>query len=94
MKEIANRLQGAGQFSEAQRICADAYEKVDMRDLIEPPGTKLIGIAIVLVGLIVVLFCTIAYLYYDNTNKITASLKKITNDNFAVAAPSNKEGGK
>ena len=53
-------------FADAQRICADAYEKVDTRDLIEPPGTKLLGIAIVLVGLIIVLFFAYAFLYRDS----------------------------
>ena len=41
MKEIAARLQAGGQIADAARICADAYEKVDTRDLIEPPGTQL-----------------------------------------------------
>ena len=33
-------------------------------------------------------------MYYDDTNNITRSLKKITNDNFAIAAPNSKEAGK
>jgi len=62
MKEIAARLQAGGQIADAARICADAYEKVDSRDLIEPPGTKLIGIGIALLGLIFVLFFVYGFL--------------------------------
>jgi len=77
MKEIAARLQAAGMFSEAQRICADAYEKVDTRDLIEPPGTKLLGIAIILIGLIIVLFIMYAFLYRDSAQALVQDVKVI-----------------
>src|SRR5436190_5460122 len=79
MKEIAARLQasGSGQFADVQRICADAYEKVDTRDLIEPPGTKLLGIAIVLVGLIVVLFIAYGFLYQDSARAEKQAVESI-----------------
>lgn len=94
MKEIAARLQAAGQFSETQRICADAYDKVDTRDLIEPPGTKLIGIAIALVGLIIVLFFTYGYLYHDSSNKLMDALRTVEKKSNIVAADTGKETGK
>ena len=78
MKEIAARLQAAGHFTESQRICADAYEKVDTRDLIEPPGTKLVGIGIALLGLMIVLFCTYSFLYHDYTTKLAHAVNQIT----------------
>ncbi len=86
MKEIAARLQAAGQFTETQRICPDAYEKVDTRDLIEPPGTKLIGIGIGLVGLLIVLFFTYGFLYRDSSTKLVSALHTIEKkSNIAVA---------
>jgi type VI protein secretion system component VasF len=85
MKEIAARLQAAGQFTEAQRICPDAYEKVDSRDLIEPPGTKLVGIAIALVGLIVVLFFVYGYLYHDSAKQLQDALKTVSQKSSSVA---------
>lgn len=96
MKEIAARLQAAGLFAETERICPDAYEKVDTRDLVEPPGTKLIGIAIALVGLMIVLFFAYGYLYSDSASKLKEALKKIiTSSNSAVAdAGAPKESGK
>ena len=87
MKEIAARLQSAGQFADAQRICSDAYEKVDTRDLVEPPGTKLIGIGIALVGLVIVLFFVYGYLYHDSAEKLKTALSKVT-DNAKLAAQS------
>ncbi len=77
MKEIAARLQATGQFADTQRICPDAYDKVDTRDLIEPPGTKLIGIAIILIGLIITLFFAYGYLYHDASKKLATSLSAV-----------------
>jgi len=94
MKEIAARLQAAGQFADAQRICPDAYEKVDTRDLIEPPGTKLIGIGIALIGLMIVLFFTYGFLYRDSANNLRIALKNITKNSHDVADTGVKEGGK
>jgi type VI protein secretion system component VasF len=95
MKEIGARLQASGstQFADVQRICADAYEKVDTRDLIEPPGAKLLGIAIVLVGLIIVLFCTYAFLYNDSARAENKALKTIQ-EKAHVTADSSKEATK
>ncbi len=96
MKEIAARLQasGSGQFADVQRICSDAYEKVDTRDLIEPPGTKLLGIAIVLVGLIVVLFFTYAFLYHDSAQAENNALKTIQDKAAHITADSGQESSK
>ncbi len=87
MKEMAARLQAAGMFTDVQRICGDAYEKVDTRDLIEPPGTKLMGIAIALVGLVIVLFATYVVLYND-------SAKALKDNTQAIQDNANKEASK
>jgi type IV/VI secretion system ImpK/VasF family protein len=77
MNEIAARLQAAGQFTDSQRICPDAYENIDSRDLVEPPGARLAGIAVALAGLIVVLFCVYGWLYHDTAQKLTTSLQTV-----------------
>jgi type VI protein secretion system component VasF len=93
MKEIAARLQAANMFSDAQRICADAYEKVDTRDLIEPPGMKLLGIAIILFGLIVVLFVMYAFLFSDSSKNLNKALQTIQQKSLQTA-DTGKEAGK
>ena len=94
MKEIAARLQAAGMFPETDRICPDAYEKVDTRDLVEPPGTKLIGIAIALIGLMIVLFFAYAFLYRDSASKLTNALKTIKDNSAVIDNGTPKEAGK
>jgi type IV/VI secretion system ImpK/VasF family protein len=95
MKEIAARLQAAGMFHETEKICPDAYDHVDTRDLVEPPGTKLIGIAIALIGLLIVLFFAYAYLYRDSASRLTDALKKIqATSNASADNPATKESEK
>jgi len=79
MKEIAGRLQsgtesGAGDIA---RICPDAYEHVDTRDLVEPPSTKLFGIGIALLGLVIVLFIANAFIYGQQIKEIQGALSEI-----------------
>ena len=64
MMEVSARIRSSMEGAEPGRICPDAYENVDTRDLIEPPGMKLLGIGIALPGLLLVLFMANAYLYY------------------------------
>jgi type VI protein secretion system component VasF len=80
MKEIAARINTGMEGGDVARICADAYEHVDTRDLVEPPGTKLLGIAIMLIGLIIVLFIGNAYLYHDAATALTNATSAITNN--------------
>ena len=94
MKEMAARLQAAGQFSDAQRICADAYEKVDMRDLIEPPGTKLAGIGIALVGLCIVLFFAYVVMYRDSASALKNDTQEVQKNSQAAAQLGGKEPAK
>src|SRR5215813_11352702 len=91
MKEIAARLQAGGHFADAQRICSDAYEKVDTRDLIEPPGTQLVGIGIALVGLILVLFFAYGFLYRDSAKKLNDALNTVAEKSHIAVDVGSKE---
>jgi type VI protein secretion system component VasF len=92
MKEIAVRIQSTTDSGgDVARICPDAYENVDTRDLVEPPGTKLLGIAIALVGLTLVLFLANAYLYTDNAKELNKSLHSITSALSTERTPASKE---
>jgi len=95
MKEIAARtLGGTDSGGDVARICPEAYENVDTRDLIEPPGTKLLGIGIALLGLILVLFIAIIYLYKSQTTDMSKALNEINDRAPAVALPANHKESK
>jgi type VI protein secretion system component VasF len=58
MARMAARLSRFMDADESSRLCPQAYDYTDTRDLTEPPGTKLLGIGIALAGLTVVLVIT------------------------------------
>jgi hypothetical protein len=88
MLEISSRIRGLVDLNTQGRVCPEAYEHVDTRNLIEPPARSLGGIAIALVGLVVVLLVTNYVLYKQNTEDLAESLKRIS-----AADPSQAQAG-
>jgi hypothetical protein len=60
-------------------VCPEAYENVDSRDFVEPPGAKLIGIGIALIGLIIVCSITYLLLFITTSGKLKDALDVIIN---------------
>jgi len=78
MAQIAARLDRGGAPEMKDRMCPEAYESVDRRILFERPTGKLIGIAIAVVGLVVVLFVMNAVLYRQASSELSNAFKAIT----------------
>ena len=74
MSKISARISGMMDADEKSYICPEAYENVDARDFVEPPGTKLVGIGITLIGLIIVwsiaYFCLLKWTLDDVTTSL------------------------
>lgn len=77
MLEISSRIRGIVDLNTQSKICPEAYEHIDTRNLIEPPARSLGGIAIALVGLVLVLLAANYVLYKKNTNNLANSLEQI-----------------
>jgi len=77
MSKISARISGMMDADEKSYICPEAYEKVDDRDFVEPPSTKLVGIGITLIGLIVVWSIAYFCLLYWTLDDVTTSLDTI-----------------
>lgn len=74
MSKISARISGMIDADEKSYICPEAYENVDARDFVEPPSTRLVGIGITLIGLIVVwsiaYFCLLKWTLNDVSNSL------------------------
>ena len=77
MLQCSARLQDIMESDEDKRVCPDAYEHLNTSDLIEPPGAKLVGIAIALFGLIIVLFVANVYLFKLTSEDLVTALNNI-----------------
>jgi hypothetical protein len=77
MSKISARISGMMDADEKSYICPEAYENVDDRDFVEPPSTKLVGIGIALIGLIIVWSIAYCCLLKWTLDDVTTSLDTI-----------------
>jgi len=74
MSKISARISGMIDADEKSFICPEAYENVDARDFVEQPSTRLVGIGITLIGLIVVwsiaYFCLLKWTLDDVSDSL------------------------
>jgi type VI protein secretion system component VasF len=77
MLDISQRIRTAMETDKTVRICPETYLNVDTRDLVEPPVSKLGGIAIVFAGLCLIVVTVEAYLFHAASLSLTDSLTAI-----------------
>ena len=77
MLDISQRIRTAMETDKTARICPESYLNVDTRDLVQPPASKLGGIAIVFAGLCLIVVIVEAYLFHAASLSLTDSLTAI-----------------
>ena len=92
MLDCKSRIRDMMDMDEFSRICPQTYEHTDTRDFVEPPGKKLLGIAIALLGLILVLFVANLLLFRSTSKKLGEALHRI-NASEKEATATSKAGG-
>ncbi|MDX2132095.1 MAG: DotU family type IV/VI secretion system protein [Planctomycetota bacterium] len=78
MLEIAARMRGMIDADQLARICPDAYENVDTRNLTLPPNRSLMSLVIVLVVMVGVLLVAYVELFRNASRGLRDSLEAIT----------------
>ena len=79
MERISPRISRFMDVDRRARICPRAYDHNDTRDFTEPPGTKLVGIGIALILLLLVWFIAYFRLFNSLSGDIRRNLNKILN---------------
>lgn len=87
MMKCSARISKMMEVDEAARICPEAYEDVDTRDLVQPPSRKLAGIGITFVGLLIILLITNIFLFKWYSSELVDSLDKIVSRQASIATP-------
>ena len=86
MDRLARRIGASVDERQELALCPEAYQHVNREVLIEPPGPKLVGIGIGLMGLIVVLLITNVHLYRESSEELRNAVQTIVDE----AKPSRK----
>ncbi|MBS0197462.1 MAG: DotU family type IV/VI secretion system protein [Planctomycetes bacterium] len=77
--EISARLRGMIDADQAARICPDAYENVDTRNLTQPPNRSLTMLAILAVGLLAVVIVSYVSFFKHASKQLNDSLDGVRN---------------
>jgi type VI secretion system protein ImpK len=77
MLSIAPRIRRWLDEDDAARICPDAYESVDTRDLTTPPSRRVMAVSLIFVCLTVAALVSYAWLCHRNTKELNDSFYRI-----------------
>lgn len=78
MAEIAPRIRRLVESDDSVRICPETYESTNTSNLPMPVGTRLIGIAIIFCGLILVVLFANVWLFRASSEDLNRSLAEIS----------------
>src|ERR1700745_1277991 len=73
MLDISQRIRGGMETDNSVRICPEAYQHVDTRDLGQAPASRLGGIAVVFIGLCLLVLVVEIYLFRAASLSLTDS---------------------
>ncbi len=77
MFTIAPRIKRWLEADDIAKICPDAYEGVDTRDLTEPPSRKVLVISMIFACLIFACLLSYVWLYHRSASELTSSFDVI-----------------
>jgi hypothetical protein len=77
MLEIAARLRGQIDADQQARICPEAYENVDTRNLTQPPNRSLFMLVVVALVMVAVLLVGYVQLFKESSRRLGASLDAV-----------------
>jgi hypothetical protein len=77
MIDIGQRIKTAMDTDKTVKICPETYLNVDTRDLVQPPTSRLGGIAIVFAGLCLIVVMVEIYLFHTASLSLTDSLSAV-----------------
>ena len=89
MLTIAPRIRQWMEGDQMARICPEAYEGVDTRNLVQPPGSKLVFIAILFLCFSLAMIGTYFLLYRQASKDLSSAFEQILQQNPAPQ-PRNK----
>jgi type VI protein secretion system component VasF len=82
MDKISTRIRKYIESDPNARIAPECYEHTDRSDLVEPPGSKLLGILIAFAGLFIVVFISILILFDQAVGDLNRSVNTVVSQDL------------
>jgi hypothetical protein len=77
MLTIAPRIRHLVETDQMARICPEAYASVDTRDLVRPPGDRMLLVGIIFVCFTLSVLTTYFFMYRNASQNLNSSLDQI-----------------
>ena len=86
MVELAPRIRNFVESDDSAKICPDAYKHTNTANLPLPVGTKLLGIVILFVGLVLVVAVANIILFQESSSNLYQALDSVRKNDPAAGA--------
>jgi len=87
MLTIAPRIRDLMESDHSARICPDAYEGVDTRDLVQPPGSRMAFVMIIFFCFILAATTTYFFMYREASTNLSTAMEEILQKDLKVQQP-------
>jgi type VI secretion system protein ImpK len=84
MMSIAPRIRKMMDTEPNSKICPEAYEHVDTRNLVQPPGSRLIFVGIIFVCFLLAVLAAYTWMYRASARNLEAALPAILKNDLRV----------
>src|SRR5688572_21587366 len=85
MQRIAPRIRHLVEADTAARICPESYEGVDTRNLVQPPGSRMILVTMIFLCFTLATIATYVLLYVKASRDLRASLSEVVRQDMNPA---------
>src|SRR6266496_2609167 len=84
MLTIAPRIRHLVEADQTAKICPDAYEGIDSRNLVQPPSSRMVLVGILFLCFILAVLITYVFLYRSASKSLATSLDQIVSQEMTV----------
>jgi hypothetical protein len=84
MLSIAPRIRHLVENDQNAKICPEAYEAVDSRNLVEPPSSRMKFVGLIFGGCTLAVLVCYFFLYYGASRNLNNSIQEVLNQDLAA----------
>jgi type VI protein secretion system component VasF len=87
MLSIAPRIRHLAENDQTARICPEAYQGVDTRNLVEPPSGRMVAVGLVFACFTLAVLISYFIMYRQASRNLNSSIEEVLRQDLAIAQP-------